>query len=405
MTKKQQHLIGLLTAILIYLIAIFRPDLFLISGRPRISNFLYNYFSNYIITISILLFAFFLAKFFLIKWWVFICVFSCIEVCYLFSFHFGPKIFFESIRNTSLLNHLKEVSLHNRPMIQFEENCSKFDSVLFYTLKPGNSFFNYHEFKTKLYANSAGLRDEEKALKKPKVLFLGDSHTFGWGVNQDETFSTLFKEETKTVTLNAGMPSYGTAREFLSFKRIERDSLELIVIQFNETDPPENQYFISNKSLGKKNEVDFIGATKANTKLKNYYFFQYLKTAVINFFVNKILPLYKRNMKQNISFIKEYPSYVPDFFYFIKEIEKDYKGKILITYVGGFKTDKNIVESFETFSKKAKLKNLYFLNLGNILTENDYFFLDDHLNPQGHKKASDEIIKFYKKYFSDAEKQ
>ena len=267
MTKNQQHLIALLTAVLIYLIAVFRPDLFLINGRPRISNYLYYYFSNYIITISIGLFAFFLAKLFFIKWWVFICMFSCIEVCYLFSFHYGPKIFFESIRNTSFLNHLKQISLHNRPMIQFEDSCSKFDSVLFYILKPGNSFFNYHEFNTKIYANSAGFRDEEKALKKPQVVFLGDSHTFGWGVNQNETFASLFQEKTKTNTLNAGIPSYGTARELLSFKRIEKDSLKLIVIQFNETDPPENQYFISNKTLGKKNELDFLGAKKANTKL------------------------------------------------------------------------------------------------------------------------------------------
>ena len=398
MTKKQQYLIGILTAILIYLVAALRPDLFLISGRPRISNFLYTYFSNYLITISIGLFAFFLAKLFFIKWWVFICMFSFVEVCYLFSFHYGPKIFFESIRNTSLLNHLKQISLHNRPMIQFEENCSKFDSELFYTLKPGNSFFNYHEFNTKIHANSAGLRDEEKALKKPKVLFLGDSHTFGWGVNQNETFSSLFQEQTKTNTLNAGIPSYGTAREFLSFKRIEKDSLKLIVIQFNETDPPENQYFISNKTLGKKNELDFLGAKKANSKLKNYYFFQYLNTAISHFITDSLLPLLRSNKNYQQAFPKKYPSYVPDFFYFIKEIQKEYKGKIVITYIGGFETDKKIVESFELFANQNKFNNLHFLNLGLILNEKDYFFLDDHINQVGHKKISNELIKFYNNF-------
>lgn len=88
-----------------------------------------------------------------------------------------------------------------RSTIQFEANVSKYDPELFYTLKPGKGRYESFEFDIPLYINSKGLRDDEKSLMKPKIIFLGDSFTMGWGVGQEESFSSVFEKKTRLNTL------------------------------------------------------------------------------------------------------------------------------------------------------------------------------------------------------------
>jgi hypothetical protein len=78
--------------------------------------------------------------------------------------------------------------------------------------------------------NSRGLRDEEidytKEPNEKRILILGDSVTFGWGVSQGETFSDhmepLLRAETGTKwqVINAGVNGYNTQQE-ATYLRIE----------------------------------------------------------------------------------------------------------------------------------------------------------------------------------------
>ncbi|WP_255035597.1 hypothetical protein [Lacihabitans soyangensis] len=314
-----------------------------------------------------------------------------LEIAYLFSLNFGPVFFFDKIRNTKLLYHFQRVSLSVRPLIQFEKECSRFDKELLYTLKPGRSSFNHHEFDIQLEINSVGLRDKENDLASPKAIFLGDSYTMGWGVDQENTFVELFQKASGLKSLNAGVSSYGTAREYLMFKRLQMDSLKLVVIQFNETDPPENQYFIKNQTLGIKKEEDYNGSVLSNSKLKKYYLFKYIKSAFMIFVNESLIPSLKKEKIRNSSFEEEFPNYAPEFIYFVENIRKMYNGDILITYIGGFNTPKNVINTFQDHFKGSE--RVHFLNLGETLKPSDYFYLDDHLNTHGHKKVSDELVR------------
>jgi lysophospholipase L1-like esterase len=68
--------------------------------------------------------------------------------------------------------------------------------------------------------NSLGFRDEEPrpgADDLRRIIFLGDSLTFGWGVEQDEIFAALLEEsldaEEPTEVLNFGTGNYNTTQE------------------------------------------------------------------------------------------------------------------------------------------------------------------------------------------------
>lgn len=72
--------------------------------------------------------------------------------------------------------------------------------------------------------NSDGLRDKEYPVEKSdkkRIIFLGDSLTFGWGVKDEETFATLIEEDinskSPTEIINFGTGNYNTEQEVSLF--------------------------------------------------------------------------------------------------------------------------------------------------------------------------------------------
>lgn len=68
--------------------------------------------------------------------------------------------------------------------------------------------------------NSDGHRDKEYAIDKGgkyRIIFLGDSLTFGWGVKEEETFATLIEDgmnsQSPTEIINFGAGNYNTEQE------------------------------------------------------------------------------------------------------------------------------------------------------------------------------------------------
>ena len=98
--------------------------------------------------------------------------------------------------------------------------------------------------------NAHGLRDEEIPYAKPdnekRILVLGDSVTFGWGVSQGEAFSDqmepLLREQTgdQWQVINAGVNGYNTEQE-ATFLRIDgmRYSPDYVLLIYvsNDVDP------------------------------------------------------------------------------------------------------------------------------------------------------------------------
>ncbi len=83
------------------------------------------------------------------------------------------------------------------------------------------------EFDFTVRINSRGLRDREFSFTKPpgvyRILVLGDSHTFGWGVEMEETYARRLERRlnsarrvnTRVEVINCGVPAMGTAHQIL----------------------------------------------------------------------------------------------------------------------------------------------------------------------------------------------
>jgi lysophospholipase L1-like esterase len=99
------------------------------------------------------------------------------------------------------------------------------------------------EYRVDFHAGSLGLRGPDPAPKSEttfRILVLGDSQAWGFGVADDETFSAVLERElarawpeTDVQVLNAAVPGYGTADE-LALLRARAAELrpDLVIVQF-----------------------------------------------------------------------------------------------------------------------------------------------------------------------------
>ncbi|MUM78555.1 hypothetical protein GKC30_13005 [Pseudodesulfovibrio sp. F-1] len=83
------------------------------------------------------------------------------------------------------------------------------------------------EFVERISINSLGVRDTEIDPAKPVIIFLGDSQTFGTGVNQGERFSDLVRQalvkgcrKEAYQVLNVAMPGADTHSELSMLQRL-----------------------------------------------------------------------------------------------------------------------------------------------------------------------------------------
>jgi hypothetical protein len=128
---------------------------------------------------------------------------------------------------------------HSHASIQYV--CGRYDPQLTYLLRPGECRYGDTEFDTLVHVNSAGLRGSEESLDNPDVVIVGDSHTLGNGVRQEKIFATRLENSSGLKVLNAGMSSYGTARELMLLRKLGVDKAKYIIIQYCRNDYNENK--------------------------------------------------------------------------------------------------------------------------------------------------------------------
>jgi hypothetical protein len=125
----------------------------------------------------------------------------------------------------------------------------KYDSLLGWAHQPGQEgIFETPQFRTVVRINENGLRDRTRSYERQndseRILVLGDSFAWGYGVEESERFSQLMEEELGIEVINAGISGYSTDQEFLWYKnegiKYESD-LVVLVIAGNDVGDNEQQ--------------------------------------------------------------------------------------------------------------------------------------------------------------------
>lgn len=120
-----------------------------------------------------------------------------------------------------------------------------YDPVLGWRLAPSRVLaFSGAHFSVRVAHNAEGLRDQhyeyQRAPGRRRILVLGDSVVWCWGVEQADCFTErLERALDETDVINAGVPGYSTAQETLFYEhegRRYRPDVVVLVVSPNDAD-------------------------------------------------------------------------------------------------------------------------------------------------------------------------
>ena len=268
--------------------------------------------------------------------------------------------------------------------------CGRYDSSLFYMLRTGPCSFVNREFNVLNQINSAGLRDEEESLHRPSIVVFGDSFTLGWGVDQDKSFPQLLEELTQQKVLNAGMSSFGTAREMLLKERLDLSQVQTIIIQYHPNDYEENQKFIGhNFQLEVRSRESYDSLSNVLSQRVRYYPFKHLM-GISKSFAHRLI-----KQEENVNDTIQARAFLRILQHFNIHEHAD---EIIVFKVDKHGKNTDHFENAVDYLLSIEFKNMKIrtARISTALDKSDYFILDDHINANGHGKIARQLRKFMK---------
>lgn len=286
------------------------------------------------------------------------------------------------------------------------------------------------DFQVVYTTNSYGLREKEiEDTNKFKILFLGDSQTFGEGVPYGKRFSDIIEQEISGVyTINAGVPSYGIHQMYFWLReygiRLKPDIIICSIIFMNlqraiyKKIGHEPHLIIKRREAPKENKEDSklnYFATPILIKLDKFliqrsYFYAVAKVKIKILQMRKYLKERDRNVWEEIRLEREAKGYKvttdehrkimeeesEEIFRSFKDMLKETSSRFLVMYI-------DIRPMPRWLKYFLRDENIEFLDLSAVLRKagNIKFEIDPHYNSTGHRI----IANFLKGYLLETIKE
>lgn len=175
------------------------------------------------------------------------------------------------------------------------------------------SFDGTFHFKTnnKGFRSNKGI-DYKKPPREIRVIALGDSHTQGYEVNQDETFSSvaesmLNKSDLKSTVINTGVSGFSTAEELILLEnegyKYKPDYVVVALFSNDFEDNIRSDLFeLRNGALVVKNH-EYIPGVSIQNKLYKYGIFRWLgeKSYLYGYTFNTVWDFFKKQNQKAAS--------------------------------------------------------------------------------------------------------
>jgi lysophospholipase L1-like esterase len=282
-------------------------------------------------------------------------------------------------------------------LIQWNPACAQWDPELSYTLRPGTCTFSNPGYNNEYRINTLGVRDDEESLTQPDIVVLGDSHTMGMGVDQDETYASQLERMLNLKVLNTGISSYGTARELGMLQRVDRSRARYLLIQYGSNDFDENREFIDNGGkLPARAREWFDTQVESSKSSRRYYPGKF--TDSLLWFVWEPLRVRLTSDSYARGRIAEQSDQALK--YLLDVIERhpvDLSGmKIIIFQMEGFNlpvADPSRLEQLlADYPKNSRLSGAQILDVMTGLGLDEHFLpLDGHMNALGHRRVAERL--------------
>ncbi len=264
------------------------------------------------------------------------------------------------------------------------------------------------EYEVVYRINSVGIRDKEitPTPDKFRVLFLGDSQTFGEGVEEHERFSNLVEQNLEAVyTINAGVPGYGI-HQMLSYLKYfgvklkpdlvvftlisgDLDRAAYGMLQTNKPNPPPSPHLVrSPEEFEKLQSRDIEG-------LQHSYLYSFARVQLKLLMLRRWIEARDKQVWQDIHksgesgiqiTSKEQKQIVMDvsrgYFEEYAELLNGDRFEVAVVNIGR--------EHLPWFEEYLAQKNIRYVDFVEQLSRDSkfYFEIDRHFSKHGHKEVS-----------------
>ena len=264
--------------------------------------------------------------------------------------------------------------------------CYKYNKQMAYVPKEGKCNWKNIEFDTtlkftKYFRQNDSFNNYEN---KEIIAVLGDSFSMGWGVNDNQTFSSILEKKLNQKVLNFGVSGYGTHQEILRFINSPyTEKVDKIIIQYHMNDLQTNLDFEKKAGIFSENFVNkyFVNIEEHNSINKIYFALRHYKSSfrllyrdIKSLFVKSDKPDFKIHYEKFLNILESYSFFE--------------NKKIIFFYVNGYNLE------FKNYEEK-KYKNIEFVKV-NLEKKENYFIIDEHLNSQGHLDLANQLFKIIK---------
>lgn len=277
----------------------------------------------------------------------------------------------------------------NRWSVHHLPDCAQYDPELAYTLRRGGSCRVVNPDRVVEYsANRAGLRDTDAALAHPDAVVLGDSHAMGWGVEAAANFPKQLEQRLGRPVLNAGISSFGTARQLLLIERLELPSFPALVIQYCENDFDENRVYVDDGGLRIMSEPTYRALVDRHVRSTRYYPFKHVRSMV-----GTASGVIRRRGRAD----SRPETDATEARYFLEVLHRHRRllhGKtvVVLELNGQARDDGHFVEALHHLLSQPRYAELAqwvtTIDVSDELEAADYLALDGHMRPRGHLKVA-----------------
>jgi lysophospholipase L1-like esterase len=294
----------------------------------------------------------------------------------------------------------------------------KYDPQLGWAHEPGQEgIFKTPQFSTSVRINENGLRDRQHSYQRQsdiqRILVLGDSFAWGYGVEESERFSQLLEKALGVEVINAGVSGYSTDQELLWYRnegiKYETD-LVILVLTGNDVGDNDRQLvntiYYKPKFVIDEGSLVLTGVPVPKTSLQGkLIYFLSQRSAFAYFLVQRYFDLlslyskYRTNSEQGNTSIASINTEGKDFKLTtalldeMKNIAESRKAKFMIVATDRW-WDVPSGETYKDFINLLRAKGFLVLDVESMAGFDPEIMLipeDGHWNQAGHKFAAEKI--------------
>ena len=270
--------------------------------------------------------------------------------------------------------------------------------------------------------NSMGFRDYEhnisKSQNKYRIIILGDSFTWGYGVDNNQTYAKLLETYDKKIeTINLGVPGYGTDQEYFTLmNKGLKYNPDLITLMYQISSDVAD---VNTISIGTKNilwqkpkfVVDNNGSlvltnypvpkefasseTKKTSFIKSFALYGFLRDNLLSIPIIREFLIDRFHIGRYYDFEERY-TIVYKIFYKLSQELAFRKIKFLVIIMPDGGQVKGIISNksiyfMENYFKKDNIEFIDMYDRFKGKSDKFYFKIDGHINEEGNKKVAEAI--------------